>query len=181
MAQLVLDPHVGFSILATTGSERERHEELGCGLQGPGSRPVRRALAELRSRIGKLGRDAAIAQARELLVWLDDRPAYRSLCEDRHLEGRRVLRQQVLFPDPGAQLPATLHVRRGLQALESDLPLHAWAPLADTLAAIAAGESARKIRSAVRLPELRELFADLEAAGLIREGDRCRRRRGSRG
>ncbi len=171
MAKLVLDPHVGFSILATTGSERERHEELGCGLQGPGSRPVRRALAELKQRIAALGRDAAIEQAEELLRWLDDRPAYRGLCEDRHVAGRRVLKESVLYPDPAGQIPATLHVRRGLEALEIDLPLHAWAPLADTLAAIAAGESAAKIRRGVRLPELQELFGELEAAGLLVEGE----------
>lgn len=171
MAQLVLDPHVGFSILATTASERERHEELGCGLQGPGSRPVRRALADLRARIARLGRDAAIAQARELVAWLDDRPAYRALCEDRKIEGRRVLKERVLYPDPAAQVPATLHVRRGLDALEIDLPLHAWAPLADTIAAITAGESAQKIRRGVRLPELQELFAELEGAGLLWEGE----------
>lgn len=171
MATLVLDPHVGFSILATTASERERHEELGCGLQGPGSRPVRRALAELRKRIRALGRDEAIARAEELLRWFDDRPAWRALCEDRHVAGRRVLRREVLFPDPALLQPATFHVRRGLEALEVDLPLHAWAPLADTIAAIAAGEDARRIRRSVRLPELQELFAEMEGAGLLYEGE----------
>lgn len=172
MSSLVLDPHVGFSILASARSERERHEELGCGLQGPGSRPVRRALGELRDRIARMGQAEAVLHARELVSWLDDRPSYRSLCKgDERIKGRRVLKESVLYPDPAGQIPSIFHVRRGLEALEIDLPMHAWAPLADTLAAIAAGESPKKIRRSVRIPELQELFGEMEGAGLLTEGE----------
>jgi hypothetical protein len=76
MAPYVLDPHVGFSILSNSRGERERHEELGCALQGPASRPIRRALAGLEARVRRLGRAKAIERAEELVRWLDDRPDY---------------------------------------------------------------------------------------------------------
>ena len=63
MAPYVLDPHVGFSVLSHSRGERDRHEELGCGLQGPASRPLRRALGGLKARIRRLGKAKAIERA----------------------------------------------------------------------------------------------------------------------
>ncbi len=167
---LVLDPRVGLQVLATSASEVERHEELGCALQGPASRPVRRALAGLKARIGRLGKAKAIARAEELVRWLDDEPGYRALCTSKRRAGRRLLKESVLYPDARRQLPATLHVRIGLRAFEADLPPDAWPAAADAFAALAAGDEGA-IRDAEAVPEVAEILGALAEAGLVFDGD----------
>jgi L-ascorbate metabolism protein UlaG (beta-lactamase superfamily) len=170
MAPYVLDPHVGFSILSHSHGERDRHEELGCGLQGPASRSLRRALDGLRRRIGRLGRARSIARAEELVKWLDERPEYRALCTSRKRAGRRELKEAVLYPDPARLPPRTVHVRRGLEAFELDLEPEDFPALADALAWIAAGLDAEEIRHHAP-PAIAELLAELEGAGWLAEGE----------
>lgn len=170
MAPFVLDPHVGFSVLSRSRGERDRHEELGCGLQGPASRPLRRALGGLKARIRRLGKARSIEKAEELVRWLDERPEYRALCTARRVAGRRELKESVLFPDPARELPRTVHVRRGLDAFELDLEPDDFPALANALAWIAAGLEADEIRGHAP-PPIAELLAELEGAGWLSEGE----------
>lgn len=160
------DPRLMFSVLASTNDERERHEELGCALQGPVSRPVRRALEPLKAEIAKRGRAATLRDAEALVQALDESAPWRSIAEKKKLSGRRPLRQDVLWPDPAKIAPRTLHVRLGLRAMEFDLSPAAFAQLGDLIAGVTAAEP-RRLQSALRHPELAELAAALYEAELL--------------
>ena len=61
--RLTLHRGVELSVLHSARTEAEHHEELGCSIQGPGTRAVRRAMAPLKREIFRLGRERALEQA----------------------------------------------------------------------------------------------------------------------
>jgi L-ascorbate metabolism protein UlaG (beta-lactamase superfamily) len=134
---LRLHPEVEVTVLGSARSARERLEDFGCGLHGPASRRVRRACEPLTARIRELGREAALARARELVRSLERTPRYAAMCDGRTIGGRRRLREDVLFPRTGGG-PRLLHFRRGARAV--DVEVRDWAAAGDELAALGRGE-----------------------------------------
>ena len=55
-----LDPRCELGVLAELPRAGQEHEDLGCGLQGPASRAVRRALDPLRRRIQRMGEQLSL-------------------------------------------------------------------------------------------------------------------------
>ena len=92
------DPRCEPAILAAPATRDTAHEELGCGLQGPSSRLVRKALVPLKQRIRRLGEARALEQAGALVDWLEQTPAWDALCTSKTVQGRRQLKSAVLFP-----------------------------------------------------------------------------------
>ena len=168
-APFQLDPFVSLSVLATAASEREHHEEFGCGLQGPASRAVRRAIAPLSAKIRKLGKAGALAEAESLVAWLEDTPRYRALCRSgKKVKGRRPLRDAVLHPDPEATKPRVLHLRRAEHGIDFALRPKEWPAVADFVEALRAGTTRDSLGTMLRsTPVLAELLGELEAAGWL--------------
>ena len=53
--RLTLHRGVSLAVLASARTEAEHHEDLGCSIQGPASRPVRRAQWPLKQQLARLG------------------------------------------------------------------------------------------------------------------------------
>jgi L-ascorbate metabolism protein UlaG (beta-lactamase superfamily) len=159
---------VSLAVLASARTEAEHHEDLGCSIQGPTARPVRRAHLPLKRHIATLGREGALREADALVRWLEDTPRYAALCEDgKRRKGRRVLRQDVLFPDATRHRPRVLHLR--LEELGLDVPVRAaeWPAVADLFATLARGATRAELRALARAPVVGSLLADLGQAGWL--------------
>lgn len=168
-----IDPRCELGVLAEPARAGTAHEDLGCGLQGPTSRAVRRALEPLRKRIRKLGEAKALASAAELCAWIESQPGYDALCTSRRVKGRRTLKASVLYPRdaPG---PRVLHVRHATngfdyRAFDHDLAPRQWPAVHDLTSALELGASERAVRAIARQGRLEGLLATLEGAGWVRE------------
>lgn len=159
---------VSLAVLASARTEADHHEDLGCSILGPTSRPVRRAHVPLKRRIAALGGEGALAEAKALVRWLEQSPRYAALCDgNKRRGGRRVLRREVLFPDATRQKPRILHLRQ--ESLGLDFPVGArdWPAVADLFATLARGASKAELRALSALPVVGELLADLSEAGWL--------------
>jgi L-ascorbate metabolism protein UlaG (beta-lactamase superfamily) len=162
------DPRCELSVLAEPASDSTSHEDLGCGLQGPASRAVRRALDPFRARVRRLGSTKALAQAGQLVDWLEDRPEWRALCTSRRIAGRRELRKDALYGDPGGLVPRVLHVRQLDEAFDWDVAPDAWPGLADLVSALSQGASRPAIDRLAAQSGHADFVAELRAAGWLR-------------
>lgn len=162
-SRFVLDRRVSVAVLAEARTEAQHHEDLGCSIQGPTARRVRRALAPLKRRIARLGRDGALAHARALIEALDASPAYRALCDGALTRaGRPVLREEVLYPGAERLRPRILHLRR--EGLGFDVPVTAreWPQVCDALSALSLGATSAELRRHQGIAA--ELVSELSAA-----------------
>lgn len=167
-ASFTLDPFVSLAVLSTAATEREHHEEFGCGLQGPASRAVRRAIAPLAPRIRALGKKAALEQADELIGWLENTKAYRALCGKGTRHGRRLLKDSVLHPDPALTKPRILHLRRAEHGIDFALRGAEWPAAADLFEALRSGTSRHLLAPLLEaVPAMAELLDELDRAGWL--------------
>ncbi|WNG20200.1 MBL fold metallo-hydrolase [Cystobacter fuscus] len=165
---LSLHRGVSLAVLASARTEAEHHEDLGCSIQGPTSRPVRRAQLALKQQLAKLGPERALREARALVRWLEDTPRYAALCtEGRRRLGRRPVRHEVLFPDATRHTPRVLHLRKEEQGLDFPVKAREWPALAELFATLARGATAAELRALSALPAAGELLADLSDAGWL--------------
>ncbi len=166
--RLTLHRGVSLAVLASVRTEAEHHEDLGCSIQGPTARPVRRAHAAFKREIARLGAERAIAQARALVRALEDTPRYAALCVDgRRRAGRRVLRQEVLYPDATRHRPRYLHLRQGGLGLDFAVGPREWPAVADLLSGLSRGLTHAELRQHAVHPTLDALLADLSSAGWL--------------
>ncbi|WP_193409803.1 MBL fold metallo-hydrolase [Myxococcus hansupus] len=159
---------VSLAVLASARTEADHHEDLGCSIQGPTARPVRRAFLPLKRQVAMLGREGSLREAQALVRWLEDTPRYAALCVGKTRRmGRRVLRPDVLFPEATKHRPRVLHLRQ--DALGLDVPVRSseWPAVADFFAALARGATRAELRAFSALPVLAELMADLGQAGWL--------------
>ncbi len=159
---------VSFAVLARAKTEADHHEDLGCSILGPASRPVRRALAPLKRLIRQLGAAAAAHDAKALIRWLEQTSAYDALCDGaKRRQGRRVLREAVLYPDVRKTPPRVLHVRRGTQALDVPVGPTEWPLVHELISTLARGATAAELRAFRATSLTRELLESLRAAGWL--------------
>lgn len=166
--RITLHRGVSLAVLASARTEADHHEDLGCSIQGPTARPVRRAHLPLKRHIATLGREGALREADALVRWLEDTPRYAALCEDsRRRRGRRVLRREVLFPDATRHRPRVLHLRQ--ESLGLDVPVRAseWPVVADLFATLARGATRAELRALSAAPVVAGLLADMGQAGWL--------------
>jgi hypothetical protein len=161
VTRFTLRRSVSLAVLARADTEADHHEDLGCSILGPPSRPVRKAHAWLKKQVQMLGPAAVEKQAPALLKALEESSAYGQLCEGtKRRLGRRVLREEVLFPKAQQFVPKVLHVR--CEELGLDVPVrpNEW-PLVNVLfSSLARG---------VTKPELNRLAANATLASLIED------------
>lgn len=158
---------VSLAVLHRARTERDHHEDLGCSILGPPSRPVRDAHHWLKREVQRLGAAAARRQARALVRALEARPEYRALSSGQRRAGRSVLRDEVLFPRVAETPPRVLHVRRG--GLGFDVPVRPgeWAAVADLCAQLARGLSAGDARAFSKSGAAGTVLAELAGAGWL--------------
>lgn len=147
---------------------------MGCGLQGPASRAVRRALDPLRKRIRKLGEPAALRRTEELVGWIEQQPAYAALCTNKVSHGRRLLRKDVLFAPNTHLKPSLLQVRHAntghdYRALQIAVGREDWPAAHDFCSLMMHGGSAAALRKLARAAHLETLLDDLLEAGWLGE------------
>jgi L-ascorbate metabolism protein UlaG (beta-lactamase superfamily) len=160
-------------VLAEPTLSGAEHEDLGCGLQGPASRAVRRALDPLRKKIQKLGSSASLQRAEELVKWIEQQPAYDALCTSKVVAGRRQLKSAILYPDPGKLKPRVLQVRHGHSGNEyraMDREVEDWNGLHDLLSLIQFGCTEKELKKLTLQTGLADLVDDLKDAGWLAEG-----------
>lgn len=166
--RLTLHRGVSLAVLASARTEAEHHEDLGCSIQGPASRPVRRAHVALKRQLAALGPDRALREARPLVRWLEETPRYAALCEGRRRRGgRRVLRPEVLFPEARRHRPRVLHLRQEQLGLDFPVEKEEWLAIADLFSTLARGASRAELRSLSAAPSVGELIADMMGAGWL--------------
>ncbi|MFN7130724.1 MAG: MBL fold metallo-hydrolase [Myxococcales bacterium] len=173
MVRYRLHPGVSLAVLASAESEAAHHEDLGCSVQGPAGRQLRRAIEPLGRRADALGREAAMKQARELVRWLEDTPRYAELCAGKTKRlGRRRLREDVLFPDPKRFRAKVLHLRRDELGLDVPIRARDWPLVADLFAQLARGATERELSALAHANDTVDaLLGDLSEAGwLVRAG-----------
>jgi L-ascorbate metabolism protein UlaG (beta-lactamase superfamily) len=166
--RLTLHRGVSLAVLASARTEAEHHEDLGCSIQGPASRPVRRAHLALKRQLAVLGPDRALREARPLVRWLEETPRYAALCDgQKRRGGRRVLRREVLFPDPSRHQPRVLHLRQEQLGLDVPVKRGEWQAFADLFATLARGARRVELRALAANPSVAELISDMEGAGWL--------------
>lgn len=166
--RLTLQRGVSLAVLASARSEAEHHEDLGCSIQGPASRPVRRAHVALKRQLAALGPERALREARPLVRWLEETPRYAALCEGRkRRQGRRVLRHEVLFPDASRHRPRVLHLRQEQLGLDFPVARGAWPAISELFATLARGASRAELRALAAVPSVGELITDMAGAGWL--------------
>lgn len=167
--RLSLHREVSLAVLASARTEAEHHEDLGCSIQGPASRPVRRAHEPLKKALQSLGREEALRQAKPLLQWLESTPRYSALLKTRSGKrlGRRLLREEVLYPEATTFRPRVLHLRRGTSGLDVPIRAHEWPRVADFFSELALeGVTVARIRG-LQDPLLSEIASGLHQAGWL--------------
>lgn len=167
--RLTLSRAVSLAVLASSRTAADHHEDLGCSILGPPSRPVRRAHRWLKQRVQRLGADAATRDARALVRALEATPAYDALCVGRAKRGgRRVLRDEVLFPPAERFAPRVLHLRRDELGLDVPVRAREWPLLNELFSTLARGATRAELASFGRANALAaELLANLSAAGWL--------------
>ena len=166
--RLTLSRGVSLAVLAAARTEADHHEDLGCSILGPPSRPVRRAHAWLKKQVQRLGPDAVAARAVELVRAMESSSAYSALCDGKKRRfGRRVLRQDVIFPRAEKFKPTVLHLRR--DELGLDVPVRAtdWPLVNELFATLARGATKAELRGLGTNATLRTLIEDLSSAGWL--------------
>jgi L-ascorbate metabolism protein UlaG (beta-lactamase superfamily) len=169
-----LDPRCELSVLAALPGPGEEHEDLGCGLQGPASRLVRRALDPLRKRITKLGEAASLKRTEELVKWIESQPDYAALCTSKTVFGRRQLRRDVLYAPTTQLRPALLQVRHATtgydyRALQVPVAKSDWAATHDLCSLMSLGASDKVLRKVAASAHMESLLDDLLEAGWLGE------------
>ncbi len=169
-----LDAGVSLAVLASAGTEAAHHEDLGCSVQGPTGRALRAAIAPLEARVAKLGRERSVREAPELIRWLESTPRYDALCRGKATRlGRRLLREEVLFPDPKKTRPRFLHLRKDGLGLDFAVRAQEWPMISALFSNLGAGASTSYLETISRtVPAIGELLEDLWSAGWIREAQR---------
>ncbi|HSP81528.1 MAG TPA: MBL fold metallo-hydrolase, partial [Myxococcaceae bacterium] len=166
--RLTLHRGVSLAVLASARTEAEHHEDLGCSIQGPTSRPVRHAHLPLKQRLAELGPEQSLREAKSLIRWMEDTPRYAALCEDsKRRGGRRVLRQDVLFPEASKHKPRILHLRQEEMGLDFPVKAREWPALNELFATLARGATRAELRALSSSPAVGELLADLSSAGWL--------------
>ncbi len=155
---------VSLAVLTRAKTQADHHEDLGCSILGPVSRPVRRAHRWLKREVQRLGPEETSRQAARLVRALEGTSAYRALSTGKRRAGRLVLRDSVLFPDPRKTPPRVLHVRRGGLAFDLEVGPDEWPAVADLCASLARGLGASERRTFQRTPICRELLQTLTEA-----------------
>ncbi|MFL5345586.1 MAG: MBL fold metallo-hydrolase [Hyalangium sp.] len=166
--RLTLHRGVSLAVLASARTEAEHHEDLGCSIQGPASRPVRRAHLALKRQLAALGAERALQEARPLIRWLEETPRYAALCEgQKRRGGRRVLRREVLFPDASRHQPRVLHLRQEQLGLDVPVKRGEWPGISELFATLARGASRAELRTLAANPSIGELISDMAGAGWL--------------
>jgi hypothetical protein len=125
--RFTLSRAVSLAVLASSKTEADHHEDLGCSILGPPSRPVRRAHAWLKQQVQQLGPDVASSRAAALVKAMEQSSAYDALCDGKKKRlGRRVLRDEVIFPRAEKFVPRVLHLRRDELGLDVDVTREEW-------------------------------------------------------
>ncbi len=153
--RLTLRRDVSLAVLAQARTEADHHEDLGCSILGPASRPVRRAHLALKKQVHALGADESLKLAPKLVRWLEDTTAYRALTRGKQRRGgRALLRDDFLFFDTEKHRPRVLHLRR--ESLGLDVPVRAsqWPLYNEFFTALARGATRSELQA--MLPELFE-------------------------
>lgn len=167
MRRLTLSRAVSLAVLTSAKTEADHHEDLGCSILGPPSRRVRRALGWLSKQIHTLGGREASRQARALVKALEQTAAYDALCEGtRRRHGRRVLREDVIFPRVERTPPRVLHVRRDELAFDVEVASpRDWPELNALFSTLAQGASTTELAQLGRHnATVREVISQLNAA-----------------
>jgi L-ascorbate metabolism protein UlaG (beta-lactamase superfamily) len=166
--RLTLHRGVSLAVLASARTEAEHHEDLGCSIQGPASRPVRRAHLALKRQLAALGPERSLREARALVRGLEETPRYAALCkEGRRRGGRRVLRPEVLFPDARRHSPRVLHLRQEQLGLDFPVGRGEWPAILELFASLARGASRAELRALAADPSVGELISDMAGAGWL--------------
>ncbi len=167
--RLTLSRAVSLAVLASGRTLADHHEDLGCSILGPPSRPVRRAQRWLKVRVQRLGAAGAAREAKALIRGLEATAAYGALCDgSKRRGGRRVLRDDVLFPRAERFAPTVLHLRRDELGLDVPVARAQW-PLVNALfSTLARGATKAELAALGRSSALLAgLLEDLEGAGWL--------------
>jgi hypothetical protein len=167
--RFTLSRAVSLAVLASAKTEADHHEDLGCSILGPPSRPVRRAHAWLKQQVQKLGPDEASRRAVDLVKAMEQSPAYDALCDGKKRKfGRRVLREEVIFPRAEKFVPRVLHLRRDELGLDVDVTRDEW-PLVNALfSSLARGATKAELTRLARSNAMiSTLIDDLAEAGWL--------------
>lgn len=167
--RFTLSRAVSLAVLSSAKTEADHHEDLGCSILGPPSRPVRRAHLWLKAQVQRLGPDEAARLAPQLIRELERSPAYDALCDGRKRRlGRRVLREEILFPKATRFAPRVLHLRRDELGLDVPVTKAEWPSINALFSTLARGATRRELTQlAASSATLRALIDDLRGAGWL--------------
>lgn len=166
--RLTLSRGVSLAVLASAKTEADHHEDLGCSILGPPSRPVRRAHAWLKRQVQQLGADVVKADAAKLVRAMEDSPRYAALCVGRkRVGGRRVLRDDVLYPRAEKFKPTVLHLRRDELGLDVPVRANDWPLVNELFATLARGATRDELRALAQFELAASLLDDLAGAGWL--------------
>lgn len=166
--RVTLSRGVSLAVLASAKTEADHHEDLGCSILGPPSRPVRRAHAWLKRQVQQLGPDVVSANAAKLVRAMEDSSAYAALCVGKkRVGGRRVLRDDVLYPRAEKFKPTVLHLRRDEQGLDVPVRAHDWPLVNELFSTLARGATRAELQSLAQFELTATLLDDLDSAGWL--------------
>lgn len=166
--RFTLSRGVSLAVLASAKTEADHHEDLGCSILGPPSRPVRRAHAWLKSQVQRLGTEVVKANAAQLVRAMEDSPRYAALCVGRkRVGGRRVLREDVLYPRAEKFKPTVLHLRRDELGLDVPVAAREWPLVNELFSTLARGATRDELRALARVELAATLLDDLGSAGWL--------------
>lgn len=159
---------VSLAVLSSAKTAADHHEDLGCSILGPPSRPVRRAHLWLKAQVQQLGPTEASRHAVALIKAMERSPEYDALCDGKKRRlGRRVLRQDILFPKATKFAPRVLHLRRDELGLDVPVSKVQWPDVNALFSTLACGATARDLTQLGASPLLRALIDDLKSAGWL--------------
>ncbi len=168
MHRFTLSRAVSLAVLASGKTEADHHEDLGCSILGPPSRPVRKAHAWLKHQVQRLGPEQAALQAVALVKALEASPAYDALCDGKKRRlGRRVLKEAVLFPRAEKFVPRVLHLRRDELGLDVDVKREEWPLINALFSSLARGATKAELKQLSVNATVGELIDDLTSAGWL--------------
>lgn len=166
--RLTLSRKVSLAVLAAGRTEADHHEDLGCSILGPPSRPVRRAHSWLKKQVQRLGPEVVAASATELVKAMEASSEYAALCDGKKRRlGRRVLRQDVLFPRADKFKPTVLHLRSGELGLDVPVRATEWRLVNELFSALARGATKAELKVFSAQQVTAELVQNLFAAGWL--------------